>query len=594
MEGTGFNGNIYEEYAQLLNRARSGDETAFAEIYQKSERLVYTTCYRILNNKESAEDAMQETYLALYNSLDTIRDGKALVAWLSRTAYFKSCDLGDKNRNNVSYDDAIASEEIPEEADDSLDSLPESLIAVKANRDIISNILKKELSQEQYIATFLFYYNELPVSEIAAMMNCPENTVKSRLKASRTKIRVGIESYERLSGDSLAGAAGIPFLTKFFIASANDIPLPAPGVFPIPGIGQSAQLGNLAQPAPAQLGNLAGQAPQQLGNLAQPAQLGSLAQPAGTAGSAATKLGVLASPIFKVGVIVTAVVVTAVPSAILTRKIVKEKLTKESSESSIHEYIDESSDPFKTTSPDGGNAPEFTLPDESAPTDSSESAPESETSSDQSVPAKVTIKVTDAVNKTFKREKFKYPFKIPKVTISGVDTSAANKTIKNEISKFNTGKYKNVYTSTYKYYINDKTVSILVANMNLLGGDNTDVKVYNIEISTGNLVSNGNLLKLYGTTDSAFFSKAKSLFSKFNKATIKKYKVKGYEKKWINENTKHTSYKYVQPYINSKGHLCFIGITNCTGGSGVCYTSFDLSTKKYVQISYYKMISKAK
>lgn len=223
-----------------------------------------------------------------------------------------------------------------------------------------------------------------------------------------------------------------------------------------------------------------------------------------------------------------------------------------------------------------------------------EHSSESETSSVQSVPAKVTIKVTDAVNKTFKREKFKYPFKIPKVTISGVNTSAANKTIKNEISKFNTGKYKNVYTSTYKYYINDKTVSILVANMNLLGGDNTDVKVYNIEISTGKLIGGTNLIKLYGTTDSAFFSKVKSLLRKFDKAIIKKYKVKGAEKKWINENTKRTSYTYIQPYINNKGHLCFVGTTNCTGGSGVCDTSFDLSTKKFVSITYYKMISKAK
>ncbi len=128
MDGNGFNGNIHEEYAELLNRARSGDESAFAEIYQKSERLVYTTCYRILNNKESAEDAMQETYLALYNSINTIRDGQALVAWLSRTAYFKSCDLGDKLKNDISYDDAIASEDITEEDDDDLESIMDKFI----------------------------------------------------------------------------------------------------------------------------------------------------------------------------------------------------------------------------------------------------------------------------------------------------------------------------------------------------------------------------------------------------------------------------------------------------------------------------------
>ncbi|MBR6987125.1 MAG: RNA polymerase sigma factor [Clostridiales bacterium] len=229
--GNEYNNDIHEEYAELLERVRNGDESAFTEIYQKSERLVYTTCYRILNNKENAEDAMQETYLALYNNIDTIKDGKALVAWLSRTAYFRACDLGDKNKDNLAYEDAIANEELSEETDD-LDALPESYVTVKANRDIISKIVKEELSESQYITTLLFYYNDLSISDIASMMNCPEGTIKTRLSESRRKIKKGIESYEKDFGDKLAGAAGVPFLTKFFIETSKELSIPSIKPFP--------------------------------------------------------------------------------------------------------------------------------------------------------------------------------------------------------------------------------------------------------------------------------------------------------------------------------------------------------------------------
>ena len=353
------NSNIHEEYAELLQRVRNGDESAFTEIYQKSERLVYNTCYRILNNKENAEDAMQETYLALYNNIDTINDGKALVAWLSRTAYFRACDLGDKNKDNLAYEDAIANEVITEEADDNLDALPESYITVKTNRDIISKILKDELNESQYITTLLYYYNELPVSEIASMMNCPEGTIKTRLSESRRKIKKGIESYEHTFGDKLAGAAGVPFLTKFFIECSKELTLPVINPLPvnIPATPSAAgeltetgaKTGELAKTASSggelsetgePLGELAkttssggelSETGDPVGELAQDAakggdlakdasKAGQLAKNAGTAGSGA-KAGVLASPLAKIGIAVAALAVVAVPTVIIVNAI---------------------------------------------------------------------------------------------------------------------------------------------------------------------------------------------------------------------------------------------------------------------------------
>ena len=342
------NSNIHEEYAELVNRVQSGDENAFAEIYQKSERLVYTTCYEVLHSKEDAEDAMQDTYAALFENIANIKEGKALVDWIKTTAYYKAVHIRDKNKPDVAYEDALANEEISE-VDDNLDILPESYVTDKANRAIIRDILRQKLSDDQYDAILLYYYSEMPVSQIAEVMHCPEGTVKTRLSEGRKKIKKGIESYEKLHGDRLAGAAGVPFLTRFFIESAKELTLPVINPFPVnipatpSAVGEltetGAKAGKLAQ-ATSNAGKLS-ETGEQMGELAKDAsKAGSFAKNAGTAGSGA-KAGVLASPLAKIGIAVLAVAALAVPTVIAVKNI-KEDLDEKKNK--IEESVDETED----------------------------------------------------------------------------------------------------------------------------------------------------------------------------------------------------------------------------------------------------------
>ena len=602
--------NIHEEYARLLERAKSGDDSAFAEIYQKSERLVYTTCYRILNNKENAEDAMQETYLALYNSINTIRDGQALVAWLSRTAYFKSCDLGDKSKNDISYDDAVASEDITEEADDDLEAMPEKYISVKANRDIINNILKNELSKEQYVATFLFYYNELKISEIAEMMHCPENTVKTRLKASKAKIRSSIESYEKINKVSLAGAGAAPFLTRFFMASANDLTLPVLGTLPIPaalgqalnmGAQQGAQIGNIGQVAPqaanfgqsAQIGNLAQPAPVSgasqaggLGNLAQqaPAQLGSLAQNAGTAGSAAAKAGVFASPIFKVGVIVTAVVVTAVPTAIIVGKSIKD--SNKQPETTIYEYVPEESEvttttaettPSTVTEVTASSTPEETTEQTTEPTESAETTPD-----ESSMPTISGITVSDAINETFKDGEGKeHLIRIPQITIPGKDTSEINGSIEYDCYPWFVSEngFKDWMNINYVYYESEKILSIYVY---VEGYTTENVYIYNFSRITGEKLSNWQMIEQLGISEKDYSEMYINTMLKYNDSQVSKGGKK-LEREDISEMD-YSLFFNTMIFTSNNGHLCLVqGIWD---GAGKYHhrATFDLVSGELIAI----------
>ena len=169
--------NVFEQYAELVKRVKAGDESAFTEIYEKSQKLVYTTCLGILNNEQDAEDAMQETYITVYDKISTLEDEKTFVHWLKTVAANKARDKFKLKKDTLSYEDAVATEE-DLMGDDNLENLPDSLVLEKDKRDTLHKIMRNELSDAQYQTLLLYYYDELKISEIANVMECPEETIK--------------------------------------------------------------------------------------------------------------------------------------------------------------------------------------------------------------------------------------------------------------------------------------------------------------------------------------------------------------------------------------------------------------------------------
>ena len=96
--------NIFDQYAELVRRYKTGDESAFTEIYTRSKQMVYVTCFGILNNEQDAEDAMQETYITAYSKIDTLSDENAFIHWLKTIAANKARDkLKTFLQSTISY-----------------------------------------------------------------------------------------------------------------------------------------------------------------------------------------------------------------------------------------------------------------------------------------------------------------------------------------------------------------------------------------------------------------------------------------------------------------------------------------------------------
>lgn len=182
--------------------------------------------------------------------------------------------------------------------------------------------------------------------------------------------------------------------------------------------------------------------------------------------------------------------------------------------------------------------------------ETSETTSQSTSATTVKTPQKITV--TNAVNITFKSDFFgkKTKFMYPKVTIPGKNTNAANKSIKNKIGKYYSGKNKGDYSAKYSYYIGKKVVSILVEVCETWSSPCNYYFVFNISVKTGKLINDKELIRLYGTTDAKFFKSVKSYYSSIIKS-------EGYTEKEKNYLLNRVSYKYINPYLGKNGHLCF-------------------------------------
>lgn len=191
---------------------------------------------------------------------------------------------------------------------------------------------------------------------------------------------------------------------------------------------------------------------------------------------------------------------------------------------------------------------------------------------------KPKVKVTNAVSKTFKNGGTKYKYQIPKVTISGKNTSAANKKMKKQLSKYSY-KGSEPYAMKYRYFINNKIVSILVDIQNAVYDADMDCIAYNISVKTGKLIKDKAVLKLCGVSSKKFFKMVRSTYKKIGGIWTKT----GSEaKKCVKRNLKRVSFKHIDPYLGANGHLCFVGYVSYCGGMGEGNISFDAVKKKVV------------
>jgi RNA polymerase sigma-70 factor, ECF subfamily len=162
---------------QILAQARSGSEIAFASIVREHQAMVFGLAYHFLQSRAEAEELAQDVFLALHQNLSRVESAKHLVFWLRRVTSNRciDCVRSSQRRRELPMDDLHEPGETPRFGDPLLHDLLRSLVA--------------ELAPDARIVVTLRFQEDLDLSEIAAIVDMPVNTVKSHLRRSMDALR---------------------------------------------------------------------------------------------------------------------------------------------------------------------------------------------------------------------------------------------------------------------------------------------------------------------------------------------------------------------------------------------------------------------
>jgi RNA polymerase sigma-70 factor (ECF subfamily) len=170
----------------LAVRARDGDEAAFGELVRRHERRVFRIVYRMLRDRDQAEDVTQITFVRAFRSLHRYKDEFDFHPWLYRIAVNAALTQIDRRKRERKVDiDDVPERHLPHPTHE------ESPLEETGRRELLERLDRAvRLLPEDQRAVFLLRTAEgLSYDEIARTLDIPRGTVMSRLSRAREALR---------------------------------------------------------------------------------------------------------------------------------------------------------------------------------------------------------------------------------------------------------------------------------------------------------------------------------------------------------------------------------------------------------------------
>lgn len=156
----------------LVKKAMKGDNEAFAELMKNNMQNMYKTAWVYLKNEQDIADAVQDTILTCYEKIGTLRKAKYFKTWMIRILINKCNDV---LRSRSPYVQSQEESEL---------GIADSDFETCEWKQLLSCLEKTSREIVQ-----LYYYEELTVPEIAAILGMNKNTVMTKLDRARKKLR---------------------------------------------------------------------------------------------------------------------------------------------------------------------------------------------------------------------------------------------------------------------------------------------------------------------------------------------------------------------------------------------------------------------
>lgn len=176
----------------LVEAVRGGSPQAFAELIARYDARLRALAYRLLQDREAMQDAMQDAYLAAFRGLPAFRGEAAVETWLYRIVYTTCLRHLSRRRDPpvVLHDETL--------------SAPDPAEGVALRQDITTALA--HLPLEQRVVVLLVDGQGFSYKAAGELLGVPPGTVASRLSHGRAELReaLGLAHREEVCGDGAA------------------------------------------------------------------------------------------------------------------------------------------------------------------------------------------------------------------------------------------------------------------------------------------------------------------------------------------------------------------------------------------------------
>ncbi|MDR1202364.1 MAG: RNA polymerase sigma factor [Tannerellaceae bacterium] len=176
-----------------IKRIQEGDTTAYACILDKYSRQVYSLAFKVVRNKEDAEELAQDVFLKVFKHLNGFKGDSSFSTWIYRIAYNTAISYTRKKKQEwLAIEESMIVNVSEEEVANALG---------QTESDGQIEILDKALTQlppEERAIILFFYMEEKSIDEIASITEFSVSNVKTKLHRIRKKLFVLMKEIERI------------------------------------------------------------------------------------------------------------------------------------------------------------------------------------------------------------------------------------------------------------------------------------------------------------------------------------------------------------------------------------------------------------
>jgi RNA polymerase sigma-70 factor (ECF subfamily) len=188
--------------ALLLRKCQEGEEEGFRQFFDMFRGYIYSLCYRMAESREEVLDLCQESYLAIFRGIKTVRPGYPLKPWVRRVTLNVCLNHRRRRMARIREEVAAWAGHLDPLDAGSLSAAgtsqdgPAGQVELGEIRDMLQRAMEA-LSVEQRMALVLFHQEGLSYEEICEETGWPLGTVKTNLFRARKALARAIGDYRK-------------------------------------------------------------------------------------------------------------------------------------------------------------------------------------------------------------------------------------------------------------------------------------------------------------------------------------------------------------------------------------------------------------